>query len=75
MARIHKDQSLVALLKPDYAEDKVVLSSVERRILEKALAICEKTSQLQQQLNERTFTPPEFDSFGWAEIYLREVLD
>ena len=56
-------------------EHQVKLTAEERRILEQAQVICDKASELQAKINLGEHIPEEYNDFGWAEIYLRAILE
>ena len=73
--RIEKDKTLVARLKPEFAESRIALTPDERVTLKRALSICEEAGALASKIfAEEGLDDCGNNSFEWARIYLAEAL-
>jgi len=63
-----EDGAWIIRLAHERPDLKIELNKKERKTLEDAIAICEKAEQ-------KLYKEWEENNYGWAAIYLREVLE
>ena len=72
--KIVVEDSLVARLKPEYAERHVLLTPTEKAVLYSAKLICQKAGELQAAINRAERIPDDYNDFEWARIYLADCV-
>ena len=73
--KIAIEDSLIATLKPEWAERTVQLTQAEKATLRVALQICAEAGELQAKINQAQEIPAENNDYEWARIYLADILD